>query len=83
MSGRERRRERIHSPVPLMIVAREMRVMESMSVTLQAVVLLVIALGAIIGTIIINPALTVMLAVALVVVNGLILMALTMRPSGS
>lgn len=57
--------------------------MESMSVTIQAVVLLVIALGAIIGSIIINPALTVMLAVALVVVNGLILMALTLRPSGS
>lgn len=57
--------------------------MESIGVTLQAVVLLVIALGAIIGTIIINPALTVMLAVALVVVNGLILMALTLRPSGS
>lgn len=57
--------------------------MESIGVTMQAVVLLVIALGAIIGTIIINPALTVMLAVTLVVVNGLILIALTLRPSGS
>lgn len=57
--------------------------MESLSVTLQALVLLVIALGLIIGTIIINPAYTVMLAVLLVVVNGVILMALTMRPAGS
>lgn len=57
--------------------------MESLSTTLQALVLLVVALGLIIGTIIINPAYTVMLAVALVVVNGIILMALTMRPSGS
>lgn len=57
--------------------------MESLSTTLQALVLLVIALGLIIGTIIVNPAYTVMLAVALVVVNGAILIALTMRPSGS
>ena len=57
--------------------------MESLSTTLQALVLLVIALGLIIGTIIVNPAYTVMLAVALVVVNGVILVALTMRPSGS
>ena len=57
--------------------------MESLCTTLQALVLLVIALGLIIGTIIVNPAYTVMLAVALVVVNGVILVALTMRPSGS
>lgn len=57
--------------------------MESLSTTLQALVLLVVALGLIIGTVIINPAYTVMLAVALVVVNGIILVALTMRPSGS
>lgn len=57
--------------------------MESLSTTLQALVLLVIALGLIIGTIIVNPAYTVMLAVTLVVVNGIILLALTMRPSGS
>lgn len=57
--------------------------MESLSTTLQALVLLVIALGLIIGTVIVNPVYTVMLAVALVVVNGIILVALTMRPSGS
>lgn len=57
--------------------------MESLSTTLQALVLLVIALGLIIGTVIVNPAYTVMLAVTLVVVNGIILLALTMRPSGS
>lgn len=57
--------------------------MESLSTTLQALVLLVIALGLIIGTVIVNPAYTVMLAVTLVVVNGVILLALTMRPSGS
>ncbi|HRJ60209.1 MAG TPA: sugar tyrosine-protein kinase [Azospirillaceae bacterium] len=57
--------------------------MESLSTTLQALVLLVIALGLIIGTVIVNPVYTVMLAVTLVVVNGVILVALTMRPSGS
>lgn len=57
--------------------------MESLSTTLQALVLLVVALGLIIGTVIVNPAYTVMLAVTLVVVNGIILLALTMRPSGS
>lgn len=57
--------------------------MESLSTTLQALVLLVIALGLIIGTVLVNPAYTVMLAVTLVVINGIILLALTMRPSGS
>lgn len=57
--------------------------MESLSTTLQALVLLVVALGLIIGTVLVNPAYTVMLAVTLVVVNGIILLALTMRPSGS
>lgn len=57
--------------------------MESMGVTLQALVLLVIALGLIIGSLIVNPAYTVILAVTLVVVNSAILMAVMLRPSGS
>lgn len=57
--------------------------MESMGVTLQALVLLVIALGLIIGSLIVNPAYTVILAVTLVVVNSAILMAIMLRPSGS
>jgi hypothetical protein len=57
--------------------------MESMGVTLQALVLLVIALGLIIGSLIVNPAYTVILAVTLVVVNSVILMGIMIRPSGS
>jgi hypothetical protein len=57
--------------------------MESMGVTLQALVLLVIALGLIIGSLIVNPAYTVILAVTLVVVNSVILMGIMVRPSGS
>lgn len=56
--------------------------MESTRDTVMALVLLVVALGAIIGSLLINPAITVMLVVLLTAINGAILVKLTFHPKG-
>ena len=54
--------------------------MESTSDTLTALVLLVLALGAIVGTVLVNPVMTVWVVVALTAINGAILVKLTLVP---
>ncbi|WP_156927119.1 hypothetical protein [Azospirillum halopraeferens] len=52
--------------------------MESTGDTLTALVLLVLAVGAIVGSLLIDPALTVWLVVLLTAINGAILVKLTL-----
>lgn len=56
--------------------------MESTTDTLRAIALLVVTLVAIIGSLMIDTRLTVMVVVAASLINGIILVMLTLRPKG-
>lgn len=53
---------------------------ESLSITFQSLLLLVVALGAILGTVIYSPVWTVRIAVTLVVVAAVLIVRLTFKP---